>query len=61
MDFLPIPSNLGIILSKNPIGTNIAKIINNTCKKIIIPVNKNTKMDIPILNMNKKKTLPNME
>ena len=32
--------------------------IKSTCEKIIIPVSRNTKMEIPILNMNRKKTVP---
>ena len=32
--------------------------IKSTCEKIIIPVSRNTKTEIPILNMNRKKTVP---
>ena len=32
--------------------------IKSTCEKIIIPVSRNTKMEIPILNINRKKTVP---
>ena len=32
--------------------------IKSTCEKIIIPVSRNTKMEIPILNRNRKKTVP---
>lgn len=58
---LPIPSKLGIILSKKLTGRNMAKMINKTCEKIMIPVNKKTKIEIPILKRNKKNTVPNRE
>ena len=32
--------------------------IKSTCEKIIIPVSRNTKMEIPILKINRKKTVP---
>ena len=32
--------------------------IKSTCEKIIIPVSRNTKTEIPILNINRKKTVP---
>ena len=59
--FLAIPSKLGIILNKKLIGKNIAKIINSTCENIMIPVSRNTNTEIPILKMNKKKTVPSLE
>ena len=39
----------------------MAKIIKSTCENIIIPVSKKTKTDIPILKINKKNTVPNLE
>ena len=32
--------------------------IKSTCEKIIIPVSRNTKTEIPILKINRKKTVP---
>ena len=32
--------------------------IKSTCEKIIIPVSRNTKTEIPILNINRKNTVP---
>src|SRR5699024_10725974 len=32
--------------------------IKSTCEKIMIPVNRNTNMEIPILKTNRKKTVP---
>ena len=33
--------------------------INSTCEKIIMPVSRNTKTEIPILKINRKITVPN--
>src|SRR5699024_2339371 len=54
----PMFSKVGIMDNKKLISRNIEKIINRICKKIIIPDKRNTNMEIPILNRNKKKTIP---
>src|SRR5699024_4809937 len=54
----PMFSKVGIMDNKKLIGKNIAQIINRICEKIIVPDRRNTKMEIPILNRNKKKTIP---
>ena len=53
-----IPSNDGIMLKIKLTGRNIALMIKSTCEKIMIPVNRNTNMEIPILKTNRKKTVP---
>ena len=39
-------------------GRNIAYRINSTCENIIMPVNKDTKTEIPILKINRNTTVP---
>ena len=55
----PILVKVGNIDNRKLIGKNIAYRINKTCEKIMIPVSKKIKIEIPILNKKRKKTVPN--
>ncbi|EJY07398.1 hypothetical protein HMPREF1362_00111, partial [Enterococcus faecium ERV102] len=55
---LPKLSYVGNIDNKKLMGRNIAKIMKRICENNIIPVRRNTKKEIPILNNTKKTTVP---
>src|SRR5699024_6344226 len=57
MACFPIFSKLGLIASRKLIGSKIANTIKSSWEKIMIPDNKNTNIDIPMLKRNKKKTV----